>query len=217
MKFNIHSLFFLIKYKHALNLKKNLDLNIMPEKMNVLFMITDQQRSDHLGCYGNPILKTPNLDKLASEGVRFTNAYCTNPMCMPNRATILTGLYPNTHGVRSNGINLPVDVPTITDALHKRGWHTINVGKTHYNFWTPAYKMLPKSAESFDAWLAEKADDYPVKENFPDPYYGFREMDLIVGHGNLCLGQYLDDWLEERAPELAKKIREYFPNIYINS
>ena len=104
-------------------------LIFMEKKMNVLFIITDQFRADHLGCYGNAIVKTPNLDKLASEGVRFTNAFCTNPMCMPNRSTILTGLYPNVHGVRSNGINLPTDIPTITEALYKRGYHTINVGK----------------------------------------------------------------------------------------
>lgn len=182
----------------------------MSKKMNVLFIITDQYRADHLGCYGNPIVKTPNLDKLASEGVRFTNAFCTNPMCMPNRATFLTGLYPNVHGVRSNGINLPVDIPTITEALYQRGYHTINVGKTHFNFWTPSYKLLPKSAESFDAWKAEKAGDNPVKENFPMPYYGFREVDLIVGHGNTALGHYLDNWLDERAPDLAKKVRDYF-------
>ncbi|MBA7661553.1 Ulvan-active sulfatase [subsurface metagenome] len=84
----------------------------MNEKMNVLFIITDAQRVDHLSCYGNKTLKTPNIDRLASESVRFTNYFCTNPICMPNRATMITGLYPNVHGVRSNGINLKEDVPT---------------------------------------------------------------------------------------------------------
>ncbi|TFG07675.1 MAG: DUF4976 domain-containing protein, partial [Promethearchaeota archaeon] len=182
--------------------------------MNVLFFITDQLRADQLGCYGNPIVKTPNLDKLASEGVRFTNSYCANPMCMPNRATILTGLYPNVHGVRSNGINLPREVPTITDALYNKGWHTINVGKTHFNFWTPSYKMLPKSAESFDDWAHPKEDDADVLtyKNFPMPYYGYRELNLVVGHGSLCLGHYLE-WLEERSPKHAQGIKEKFKEI----
>ncbi len=52
--------------------------------MNDIFFITDQQRADHLGCAGNEVLQTPNIDKLASEGVRFTNAYVANPTCMPN-------------------------------------------------------------------------------------------------------------------------------------
>ncbi|MFX1339719.1 MAG: sulfatase-like hydrolase/transferase, partial [Promethearchaeota archaeon] len=80
----------------------------MNDKMNVLFIITDQLRADHLACYGNPDIKTPNIDALASDGIRFTNAYCTNPICMPNRATIFTGKYPNIHGVRCNGINLDI-------------------------------------------------------------------------------------------------------------
>jgi len=51
--------------------------------MNVLFIITDQLRADHLACYRNPDIKTPNIDALADDGTRFTNAYCTNPICMP--------------------------------------------------------------------------------------------------------------------------------------
>ncbi|MHA1194162.1 MAG: sulfatase family protein [Promethearchaeota archaeon] len=107
----------------------------MGEKMNVLFIITDAQRADHLGCYGNSIIKTPNLDRLASESLRFTNYFCTNPICMPNRATLLTGYYPNVHGVRSNGMILSKDMPTITQTLSKRGWHTASVGKIHHQFW----------------------------------------------------------------------------------
>ena len=79
--------------------------------MNVIFIITDQQRADHLGCAGNPILKTPNLDRLASEGVRFNSAYVANPMCMPNRCSIMTGQYPNMC-VRTFGVNLPQNIPT---------------------------------------------------------------------------------------------------------
>jgi len=52
--------------------------------MNVLFIISDQHRVDHMSCAGNPLLKTPNLDKLANEGVRFTSAFVANPICMPN-------------------------------------------------------------------------------------------------------------------------------------
>ena len=78
----------------------------MAKQKNVLFMISDAHRADHLGCYGNSTLKTPNLDRLAEEGCRFTNYFCTNPICMPNRATLLTGKYPNQHGVRSNGMKI---------------------------------------------------------------------------------------------------------------
>lgn len=53
--------------------------------MNVLFIMTDQHRADHMSCAGNPVVKTPNLDRLAKDGIRFTNTFCANPMCMPNR------------------------------------------------------------------------------------------------------------------------------------
>jgi arylsulfatase A-like enzyme len=179
----------------------------MSKKMNVLFIITDQQRADMLHCYGNDIIKTPNIDKLASESVRFSNAFCNCPMCMPNRATLLTGYYPNVHGVRSNGINLPKEIPTITETLVNRGYHTASIGKTHYNTWTVRYDPKTKSAEDFEDWKqTNPKGDYLTHENFPVPYYGFQEVDLVVGHGNACLGHYLD-WLEERAPEIAEKIR----------
>lgn len=68
---------------------------------NVIFIITDNQSSWTLGCYGNPDIKTPNIDRLAAEGVRFENAFCVNPVCSPNRATYLTGLMPSQHGVHN--------------------------------------------------------------------------------------------------------------------
>ncbi len=138
--------------------------------MNVLFIISDQHRYDHMSCSGNRILKTPNLDRLANEGVRFTNAFCTHPMCMPNRATLLTGLYPNVHGVRSNGMILSKDVPTITQTLVKNGWHTAAFGKLHYQFNTAPYKSYYHSAESFQDWVFSKDEWRPVRENFPIPY-----------------------------------------------
>lgn len=64
----------------------------MNERMNVLYIISDQHRADHMSCAGNPILKTPNLDKLANKGVRFTSAFVANPICMPNRSSIFKDL-----------------------------------------------------------------------------------------------------------------------------
>ncbi|MFX1390814.1 MAG: sulfatase-like hydrolase/transferase, partial [Promethearchaeota archaeon] len=139
----------------------------MSEKLNVLFIITDAMRADHMGCAGNSILKTPNIDKLAKEGIRFTNHYCSNPICMPNRATLLTGVYPNVHGVRSNGINLRKDIPTITQTLKKRGWHTAAIGKVHHQYWLAPFKHKSRSAESLTDWSIKRDNSYPVRENFP--------------------------------------------------
>lgn len=182
----------------------------METKLNVLFIITDQQRADHLSCYGNNVLKTPNLDSLASEGIRFTNAFCNNPICMPNRATLLTGLYPNIHGVRSNGINLPLNVPTITQTLQKMGYRTRAIGKLHLQFWGPPYKRKFKSAECWGDWMADEVGSNHVRENFPLPYYGFDEVELVTGHGNFLSGHYLFDWLAERAPQYIEPMKERF-------
>ena len=66
---------------------------------NVVFIMTDNQGAWTLGCYGNPDIRTPNIDRLAEEGIRFSNAYCVNSVCSPSRATFMTGLIPSQHGV----------------------------------------------------------------------------------------------------------------------
>src|SRR5918993_4119642 len=70
---------------------------------NVLFFMTDDQRQDALSAYGNTVLKTPHMDRIAAGGVRFAEAFVTNALCAPSRASILTGLYSHAHGVISNG------------------------------------------------------------------------------------------------------------------
>lgn len=187
-------------------------MNIMSKKLNVLFIMTDQHRADHLSCAGNKTIKTPNLDRLANDGVHFTNTFCTNTMCMPNRSTLLTGYYSNIHGVRSNGINLAENIPTITDTLTRKGWHTAAFGKMHLQFWSPPYKREYISAECWGDWMTEKPSDNPVKENFPIPYYGFKETEMVSGHGLFCTGHYMN-WLEERYPEYIPKLKKRFKKV----
>lgn len=173
--------------------------------MNVLFFITDQQRADHLGCAGNPILKTPHIDRLAGEGMRFRRAYVANPTCMPNRASIMTGLYPNMC-VRSFGVNLPEHIPTFSGVLREQGYVTKAIGKMHLHFWSNKVDKSHRSAEYLNGWVSEKTHPRMV-ENFPKPFYGFDEVDLVVGHGDCCNGHY-QDWLAERAPEYIPVIRQ---------
>ena len=78
---------------------------------NFLLFITDQHRVDYLGCYGHPVLKTPHIDSIAARGTRFERFYVATPVCMPNRATLMTGRMPSLHGVRSNGMPLSL-LPT---------------------------------------------------------------------------------------------------------
>ena len=101
------------------------------KRPNILWLCTDQQRFDTLGCYGNPFVHTPNLDRLAAQGVRFDNAYCQHPMCTPSRASFLTGRYPRTCRARQNGQDIPEEEVLVTRILHDNGYLGGLAGKLH--------------------------------------------------------------------------------------
>ncbi len=102
-------------------------------RRNILFITTDQQRYDSLGCNGGSVARTPVVDQLAKEGINYTRAYNQNTVCMPARSTMLTGQYVRTHGVVANGIPLPTTAPSIAQYLHdKAGYRTALLGKAHF-------------------------------------------------------------------------------------
>src|SRR4030095_12675081 len=102
---------------------------LMANSPNFLLIITDQHRADHLGCYGNPIVKTPNIDRLAASGTRFENFYVATPICMPNGATLMTGRMPSLHGARQNGIPLSLTATTFVEIMRAAGYDTALIGK----------------------------------------------------------------------------------------
>lgn len=104
----------------------------MVRRPNILFIMTDQHRADCLGCSGNPVIRTPNIDRIAKEGVRFSHAYSSTPTCTPARAAILTGLSPWHHGMIGYGRvaeRYPFELPR---ALAEAGYYTFAIGKLHY-------------------------------------------------------------------------------------
>jgi len=166
---------------------------------NILCIITDQQRADHLSCMGNPVLQTPNIDRLAASGVRFERAYCNNPLCMPGRATLFTGLPPRSHGVRTNGIPLHPATPTIVGSLSAAGYRTHAVGKLHMTCFFGQPGQDPATLDP-----ADFAEGAPLWESgrirhLPSPYYGFQSTEFAGGHGGYLWGDYLH-WLEETHP-----------------
>jgi choline-sulfatase len=94
--------------------------------------MTDQQRADSLGCAGHPQLRTPNIDRLAAEGVRFVQATTASPICMPARASFATSLYPHTHGIWRNAGELRPEDETFFAHLRRTGYYTAAIGKSHY-------------------------------------------------------------------------------------
>lgn len=105
------------------------------ERLNFVCIVADQLRFDLLGCAGHPVVKTPNIDRLAENGVRFDRCYTIQPMCMATRSTWFTGRTPRGHGVRCNGIPLRQDIPTMPEALRHAGYRTHSIGKIHLNPW----------------------------------------------------------------------------------
>ena len=99
---------------------------------NIIMIIADQLRPDMLGCYGNPVAKTPNIDGLAAQGILFENSYSTCPVCVPARASLLSGQYCATNGVYDNGGMLRSDEPTMCDFLNIDGFDTALIGKAHF-------------------------------------------------------------------------------------
>ena len=111
----------------------------MPQnsRPNILFITTDEHRFDCVGCYGNPVIRTPNIDRIAAEGVRFERGYVQNPMCMPSRMAIMTGRYCSEQGCNINCTGIPVHEQehTFIQHLADGGYYTAAIGKMH---------MMPK-------------------------------------------------------------------------
>ena len=133
-------------------------------QINLLFIITDQQRFDALGCAGNPVLKTPNLDRLAREGARFVNAYSSCPVCVPARTVILTGRCIESTRVRGNHDLNSEDVPdllTFDQVLLRHGYQGEYHGK-----WHSPYKFALDYTRPV-LWLNGKQAVKYVNTNFP--------------------------------------------------
>lgn len=111
---------------------------MMKEKRkNVLFIMTDQQRWDCLGANGNEIIKTPNLDQLAADGVNFENSFTNAIACVPSRACLMSGQFVHKNGVLSTGGDkwLSADTPTLPGTFAENGYEAVGVGKMHFKPW----------------------------------------------------------------------------------
>lgn len=172
----------------------------MPDLPNILLITSDQQHFNTLGCI-NPHIRTPHLDRLAQQGVRFDRAYCNNPLCSPSRATILTGQYPAWHGCWTLGTSLSEEAPTIGHELRKAGYVSHLVGKAHLQplASTPEYR----SRECYPLLR-----DLDYWRNFTGPWYGFDRVELARNHADEPhVGQHYAIWMEENG---LKNWRDYF-------
>ncbi len=134
----------------------------MSKKPNILFFFTDQQRWDTCGCYGQRLEITPNLDRMAAEGVRFEEAFTCQPVCGPVRSVVQTGKYALETGCFTNGIALPPDEPTIAKALSASGYEVGYIGKWHLSGRECREKPVPPELRGgyADYWIASEVLEF---------------------------------------------------------
>ena len=176
----------------------------MPDaRPNILLITSDQQHASTLGSV-NDRIKTPALDRLCAEGVRFGRAYCPNPTCTPTRASMITGMYPSQHGAWSLGTKLFEDVPTVGDMLGEAGYFTALVGKAHFQ---PLASK--KGAESLECQPLLR--DLDFWRSFTGPWYGFDHVEVARNHGDEShAGQHYAIWMEENGlPDWRHYFRDW--------
>ncbi len=192
----------------------------MKKQPNFLFIVTDQHRADHLGCYGNSIVKTPNIDGIAAKGKRWDRFYVANPICMPNRASIMTGRMSSLHGARHNGIPLSRNHTTFVELLKDAGYRTGLIGKSHLQSFTglpatnryePDPDLYTPREELRDAYKDNRHSrdydlevapqwDRPLAERMTGDFYGFEDVEIAADHADRASGDYLL-WARQQVPD----------------
>lgn len=189
----------------------------MTNRPNILIIQADQHRHDCIGAYGNPDVRTPHLDRLAEDGVRYTNSFCPFPVCTPSRYSFLTSLYPRQHLGNSNHCTIPAGLPTFPKALREVGYRTAAVGKMHF---TPTYldvgfdimKLAEQNGpgryeDDYHTWLQAQGLNNGMdlmdqerefrQDSWPDywEHFGALQSDLDEAHHSTT-------WIGDRAMEV---------------
>ncbi|HJW39623.1 MAG TPA: sulfatase-like hydrolase/transferase [Rhizomicrobium sp.] len=159
----------------------------------ILFITTDQMRFDAIGANGQKIARTPNIDALARTGINYTRCHAQNVVCMPARATMITGQYVTTHGVWMNGVPLPEDAPSVARLLkEQKNYRTALIGKAHF--------------EPFLDLQLKYYENRMGREGTFGPHRGFDHMELAA-HGARGPLHYAQ-WLMKTHPEV---LDNFFP------
>jgi arylsulfatase A-like enzyme len=187
---------------------------------NILFICTDQQRYDALGCSGNPRIQTPVIDRLAAAGVLFEQCYVQSPVCAPSRASLVTGQYPSAHGLWANGVTLPEHAPDFSRALAAAGYDCGMIGKMHlsacfngrtephrddgYRFYKWAHDPSHGSPENdYHRWLAEQHPEHLAAARRRP-----RVRHQSGGFDTLPTEAHYSRWVSERAIEFLDDNRD---------
>jgi choline-sulfatase len=196
----------------------------------ILILMPDQFRADALGCAGHPAIRTPHLDRLASEGVRFGNAFTVSPLCMPARASFASGTYPHNHGIWHNAGHLPAEDETFFHHLQAAGYHTAYIGKSHYYEHGGFHlrerepymhaRGLDDVHETTGPWATVTTDSYMTDEwhwkgllrTFRDDYAERRKVGVsAVWPSPLPVEDHLDSYIGRKACEWIESYQDERP------
>jgi arylsulfatase A-like enzyme/Tfp pilus assembly protein PilF len=188
----VAALFYLLQVKGYIPGKKKLTAEVgrwiaplKPSDLNVLFFTLDTTRADHIGCYGYPLIKTPNIDGLAAEGVLFQNATAQCPLTLPSHSSMFTGSYPFFHGVRDNGgFYLEEDRVTLAEVLRQAGWAT--------SAFIGAFVLDSR-------WGISQGFDY-YYDNFDFAKYKKISLDSVQREGGEVIKAFFE-WFDQNAPQ----------------
>src|SRR5574340_347462 len=180
---------------------------------NFVFLLSDDQTWNDLGCYGNTAVRTPNLDRMAAEGMRFNNCYVSSPQCSPNRSSIFTGCTPHTTSTSRLHTPMPDWEPSFLEPLKDRGYFAGAFRKVHqgasfdrrWNFYGPAKMPFEKF---FDALPAGRP--FWLQLGFTDPHrpYGDGAFDPPHDPKTVRVPPFLPD-----LPEVRRDIAHYYDRI----
>jgi arylsulfatase A-like enzyme len=153
---------------------------------NVVFVLSDDLRWDCMGVARHPFLKTPNIDRLANEGIRFSNAFCTSSLCSPSRASFLSGLYAHSHQVINNFTEFPSTIPSYPERLHDDGYNTAYIGKWHMG------EGNDEKRPGFDYWASHKGQG----QYYDTPFNVNGQRQVIKGYYAHVVTNLATEWLK---------------------
>lgn len=175
------------------------------ERPNIVFIMADDLGVGHVGCYGQKLIRTPNIDRLATEGMRFTQCYAGSNVCAPSRSVLMTGLHTGHTPVRNNGLlrHLYADDVTVAEVLKSAGYATGGFGK-----WGLGDETTPGCAvdQGFDEWFGQYHQGHA---HFFYPYYLMhnKEKHLLPANEGKQRGQYAHDVIHAQALDFIRRHR----------
>lgn len=162
---------------------------LIAKEPNVLLILCDDLRWDALGYMGHPHVKTPHIDRLASEGVVFENAFCTTSLCSPSRASILSGLYAHQHGVTNNFTEYPTQLTSFPKQLQSAGYETAYIGKWHMG------ENNDEPRPGFDWFVTHKGQGKYFDTEFN--FHG-KERKVVPGYYTTVVTDMAEEWIGKR-------------------